>query len=89
MLVAMRYGCHYSHCRRCDGRAGQSRRHDQEGGVSIGGEAGPRRGREDPAIQTVAPDLPLDVLRNMDIRVDPVDLQLVVPEYRKKTLGLS
>jgi hypothetical protein len=24
-----------------------------------------------PAIKTAAPDLPLDVLRNMDIRVDP------------------
>jgi len=40
LLVAMRYGCHYSHCRRCDGRVGQSRRHDQEGGVSIVGGGG-------------------------------------------------
>ena len=51
LLVAMRYGCHYSHCRRCDGRVGQSRRHDQEGGVSIVGEAGPRRGRQGPCHQ--------------------------------------
>ena len=31
------------------------------------------RGEDDkiPAIKTVAPDLPLDVLRKMDIRVDP------------------
>ena len=31
------------------------------------------RGEDDkiPAIKTVAPDLPLDVLRSMDIRVDP------------------
>ena len=33
---------------RCGGRVGQSRRHDQEEGVSIVGEAGPRRGRQDP-----------------------------------------
>jgi hypothetical protein len=41
------YGCHDCHCCHCGGRAGQSRRHDQEGGVSIVGEAGPRRGRQD------------------------------------------
>ena len=33
---------------RCGGRVGQSRRHDQEEGVSIVREAGPRRGRQDP-----------------------------------------
>jgi hypothetical protein len=45
--IAIGYGC------RCGGRVGQSRRHehDQEGGVSIVGEAGPRRGRQDPSHQ--------------------------------------
>ena len=46
--IAMGYGCH---CSRCGERVGQSRRHDQEGGVSIVGEAGPRRGRQDPCHQ--------------------------------------
>ena len=36
---------------RCAGRVGQSRRHDQEDGVLIVGEAGPRRGRQDPCHQ--------------------------------------
>ncbi len=49
--IAMGYGCHCSHCRCCGGCVGQSRRHDQEGGVSIVGEAGPRRGRQDPSDQ--------------------------------------
>ena len=49
--IAIWYGCHCSHCSRCGGRVGQSRRHDQEGGVSIVGEAGPRRGRQDPSHQ--------------------------------------
>ncbi len=39
--IAIGYGS------RCGGRVGQSRKHDQEGGVSIG-EAGPRQGRQDP-----------------------------------------
>jgi hypothetical protein len=43
--IAIGYGCH------CGGRVGQSHRHDQEGGVSIVGEAGPRRGRQDPSHQ--------------------------------------
>jgi hypothetical protein len=30
-----------------------------------------RRDGKIPAIKTAVPDLPLDVLRNMDIRVDP------------------
>ena len=47
----MGYGCHCSHCSRCGGRVEQSRSHDQEDGVSIVGEAGPRRGRQDPSHQ--------------------------------------
>jgi hypothetical protein len=43
------YGCHCIHCSRCGGCVGQSRRHDQEDGVSIVGEAGPQRGRHDPS----------------------------------------
>jgi hypothetical protein len=43
--IAIGYGS------RCGGSVGQSRRHDQEGGVSIVGEAGPQRGRQDPSHQ--------------------------------------
>jgi hypothetical protein len=46
--IVMGLGCHCSLCIRCSGRVGQSRKHDQEGGESIVGEAGPRRGRQDP-----------------------------------------
>jgi hypothetical protein len=48
---AIRYGCYCSRCSRCGGRVGQSLRHDQEGGISIVREAGPRRGRQDPSRQ--------------------------------------
>ena len=39
------------------------------------------RGEDDkiPAIKTVAPDLPLDALRNMDIRVDPWSVPTCAP----------
>jgi hypothetical protein len=53
--IAIGHGCHCSHCSRCGGRVEQSRSHDQEDGVSIVGEAGPRRGRQDPSHQDCIP----------------------------------
>jgi hypothetical protein len=73
------YGCHCIHCSRFGGRLGQSRRHDQEGGVSIVGERVHGEDDEIPAIKTVAPDLPLDVLRNMNIRVAPWSAPTLAP----------
>jgi hypothetical protein len=69
--IAIGYGCHFSRCSRCVGRlnrvAGKIKK-------AVYRSSGRRvRGEDDkiPAIKSVAPDVPLDVLRNMDIRVDP------------------
>jgi hypothetical protein len=67
----MEYGCHCRHCSRCGGRDGQSHRHDEEGGVSSSERRVRGEDDKDPHHQDCCLDLPLDVLRNMDIRVDP------------------